>query len=101
MPDDRECAKNGIADAALKRGVPPQDEPEHGGGDQQEGKQRQKGVVGHDRGQVAPVVLGVLQPDGERKAENAPRPLKAVEPVHQVAETHPSSMRRSRPRLVG
>src|SRR5712692_10038179 len=76
VPDDRERA-------------------EHGGGDQQEGKQREKRVVGDDRAQIAPVVLGVLQPDSERKAEHAPAALKAVEPPDQLAESHRSSLRRS------
>src|SRR5205814_4744942 len=85
----------GLPDAALKRGVSPQDEPEHRRGDKQEGKQREKRVVGDDRGQVAPVVLGVLPPDSERKADHAPASLKAVEPPDQLAESHRSSLRRS------
>src|SRR6266853_5740164 len=95
VPDDRERAKHGLPDAALKRRVSAQDEPKHGGGDQEEGKQREKRVVGDDRAQIAPVVLGVLQPDSERKAEHAPAALKAVEPADQVAESHRSSLRRS------
>jgi hypothetical protein len=101
VPDDRKGAERGPPEDALELGVSPEDKSEDRGGDHQEGKQREKAVVGHDRGQIAPVILGVLQLDSERKAENAPPPLKAVERSRQIAESHPCSLWPRLPSPIG
>jgi hypothetical protein len=75
VADDRELAQRGVDEALLELRVAGQEVAEDRRGEQEEGEQRDEGVVGDQRGEVGAGVVEVLVDDGDRETGGLVPPL--------------------------
>ncbi len=88
LADDRELAEDRVLDLVSQPRVALEHEAEDRGQDEQERKQREEGVVGDQRGQIARVVVAELAQHGHRDGQRLVLLLEGVEDPDRSQDVH-------------